>query len=296
MDFFVHPAIVAQQSKSLAALVYGKMKEARDGCACIEDVDEDTFARFLEYCYTGDYAAAEHAVVLDATSIQQETNVESGGLIATPEQEEHADIMEPEPDVEPIFGQTGFLGTPPAQNGWGQPNAYNSYTPPSARQVKKAKAISTGSSRRANAWKAFTQLSWNAPAGTAKPSTYDARVNREACEDYTDVFLSHARLYVFADTYGIEKLRVLSLQKLHKCLVNFKLFPERVTDVAVLLQYAYQHTAERNRSLDDLRSLLIRYVCCKLEEIRCDAVFKETLKAENASSVDLLELLLPRLD
>lgn len=300
VEFFAHPAIVAQQSISLATLVNGKMREARDGYACIEDVDEDTFARFLEYCYTEDYPAAEHAVVLDAASIQQESPVDSGDNGVVSQQEDHADTTEPEAAVVPIVEQVNWPGFQrraelndafdAGQNSLAHPDASN------ARRTKKAKTISTSSTRRAKAWKAFTQLSWVAPPEAPKSPTYDARVNGEACEDYTDVFLSHARLYVFADTYSIEKLRVLSLQKLHKCLVNFTLFPERVTDVAMLLQYAYQHTPECNSSRDDLRALLIGYVCCNLEHIRRNDVFKETLNAENASSVDLLELLLPRLD
>lgn len=246
------------------------MKEACDGFACIEEVDEDTFARFVEYCYTGDYPAAEHVVVLDASSIQHEVGEvehEVGGVV-------NAFY---EPDEEELRRSFG-LG--PAR---GKRGKRNSITAPR-------------STRRQEMLKAFKELSWNTPAQEPKPPQYGARVNREACEDCTDVFLSHARLYVFADTYDIERLRVLSLQKLHQSLVNFTLFAERTTDIALLLQYAYQHTPERTDTMDDLRELLMRYVCCHLEQIKSNSVFQETLKAENSSSVDLIESLLPSLD
>lgn len=246
------------------------MKEACDGFACIEEVDEDTFARFVEYCYTGDYPAAEHVVVLDASSIQHEVGEvehEVGGVV-------NAFY---EPDEEELRRSFG-LG------------------PARGKRGKRNSIMASGSMRRQEMWHAFTDVSWNTPAQEPKPPQYSARANREACEDYTDVFLSHARLYVFADTYDIERLRVLSMQKLHESLVNFTLFAERTTDIALLLQYAYEHTPERTGTMDDLRELLMRYVCCYLEEIRCNDVFTEILKAENNLSVDLLELLVPNLD
>lgn len=226
------------------------MKEARDGFACIEEVDVDTFARFVEYCYTGDYPAAEHVVVLDTSSIQHQVGV-SERVAET--------INKPQPKPEPEL-------------------------PPDSTRLELY-----------TMWLEFKNLSWCTPPQEPKPPQYSARINEQACEDYTDVFLSHARLYVFADTYGIERLRVLSLQKLHQSLVNFTLFAERTTDIALLLQYAYQHTPERTDTMDDLRELLIRYVCCHLEQIKSNSVFQETLKAENSSSVDLIEILLPSL-
>lgn len=249
VEFFVHPAIVAQQSKSLATLIHGKMKEARDGYACIEDVDVDTFARFVEYCYTEDYAAAEHA----CTAFD---GIES--------------MDKPEDKIEEFQRTLG-------------------------KRCRKTSSVSSGLTRRQEMWNTFTELSCDTPAQVPKPPQYSARPNEQACEDYTDVFLSHARLYVFADTYGIEGLRVLSLQKLRQSLVNFTLYAERTTDIALLLQYAYQHIPERTGTMDHLRELLMRYVCCHLDEIRRNDVFKEMLKAENNLSVDLLELLVPSL-
>lgn len=248
------------------------MKEARDGFACIEEVDVDTFARFVEYCYTGDYPAAEHVVVLDASSIQHEDG-----------------------KVEHEVGEVEHEVCEVVQNFWDLDIESSRWKAKRGKGVKKNLIMAPRSMRRQEMLKAFKELSWNTPAQEPKPPQYGARVNREACEDYTDVFLSHARLYVFADTYDIERLRVLSLQKLHQSLVNFTLFAERTTDIALLLQYAYQHTPERTDTMDDLRELLIRYVCCHLEQIKSNSVFQETLKAENSSSVDLIEILLPSL-
>ena len=45
------------------------MKEAREGCAWLEDVDKDTFVRFSQYAYTEDYVAADPDIVLDSSMI-----------------------------------------------------------------------------------------------------------------------------------------------------------------------------------------------------------------------------------
>jgi hypothetical protein len=59
----VHEAAVAQQSPALAALMQGEMSESIAGEARWEDVDKGTFARFIQFVYTGDYSAPQSGVV-----------------------------------------------------------------------------------------------------------------------------------------------------------------------------------------------------------------------------------------
>ncbi|GIZ37863.1 hypothetical protein CKM354_000129400 [Cercospora kikuchii] len=295
VEFFVHPAVIVQHSEPLAKLMHGDMREAREGQARIEEVDENTFARFVEFCYTKDYPAAEHAIVLDAASIEQEkqpsevaevNSIPAHGNVPRAAEDEYMDVAEP---------ALGF------DDNWGD------FSFPSKKKAKKAgykiaapsqweSAPATSSRKRTVAWKDFQNMSWNSQSNGSKVPADQARPNKEACEEYTDVFLSHARLYVFADTYAIEPLRVLSLQKLHKVLGTFTLFKGREEDIATLLQYTYQNTAERDAKMDELRKLVIKYVSCNVEKLRSNETFKKTLAAENSSSVDLIEMLLPRLD
>jgi hypothetical protein len=42
------------------------MREAQDGFAGMKDVDAQTFVRFCEYIYIGDYTTVQYEVMLDS--------------------------------------------------------------------------------------------------------------------------------------------------------------------------------------------------------------------------------------
>ena len=73
----VHTALVAHHSKLLGTLVNGPMLKAKEGCAWLEDVDECTMVRFGQYANTGDYAAAEPDILIDASNIPAENSAPS---------------------------------------------------------------------------------------------------------------------------------------------------------------------------------------------------------------------------
>jgi hypothetical protein len=71
------------------------------------------------------------------------------------------------------------------------------------------------------------QILWNEFRGSyCSNSTpnYEPRKNVEECEDYTNVFLCHARVYVFAEKYDVAKLRALALHKLQQPLEVFQVY------------------------------------------------------------------------
>jgi len=74
------------------------------------------------------------------------------------------------------------------------------------------------------------------------------------------MFLCQARLYVFGDRYDIKALQCLVLYKLRRALSVFTLFPQRVSDVFMLIGYTYDNTPDG----DDLRALLTDYALCKV--------------------------------
>ena len=62
----MHAELLAQQSKALGVLVHGSMKEAVDMVAEWPDYDPDTFVRFWQFAYTGDYDDPEPTPVENA--------------------------------------------------------------------------------------------------------------------------------------------------------------------------------------------------------------------------------------
>jgi len=89
--------------------------------------------------------------------------------------------------------------------------------------------------------------------------------NSHAKQDYTGVFLAHARLYVFADKYGIKPLESLSLHKLYATLKSFTLYRARVGDILKLVRYAYENGPDYESN--KLRALVSEYVAYEIDTI-----------------------------
>ena len=79
-------------------------------------------------------------------------------------------------------------------------------------------------------------------------------------EDFSEVFLCHAHLHVFADKYDIQMLKVLALEELHATLAVFTLHQERTGDILNLLRYVYKEAPEQANKMEDLRTLITQYV------------------------------------
>ena len=188
------------------------MRETKEGCAPLEDVDEHTFFRVGQYLYTGDYTAADPEILLDSSNVPAENSNPDDELINdvrlendAPRADEGLDVaVLAEPDEEPAW---------PAP----EPFKYARFNHGLSKKGKKEHAFpictdtapAVAKSKKSLRWENFESLSYPHTGPVFKP-----RKNREACEDYIKVFLGHARLYVFADKYSINFLRLLCLQKL----------------------------------------------------------------------------------
>jgi hypothetical protein len=98
-------------------------------------------------------------------------------------------------------------------------------------------------------------------------------------QNLTPVLLAHARLYCFAHLRLIEPLTALTLDKLHKTLMNFKLFTRRVGDIIELAKFAYSNLdlpdRRENGTINDLRKLVVEYIVCEIDTIgKCDEFVK----------------------
>jgi len=119
-----------------------------------------------------------------------------------------------------------------------------------------------------------------------------AQVNADPCEDHTEVFLCHARLYVFAEKYDIEPLKMLTRRKIHQALVIFILHTSRVGDIVALLRYVYANTPDRDNTRDDLRELVMQYVVCHFERMAPSKEYLSLMEEGGACVSDCLSMML----
>lgn len=281
--FYVHTDLVVQHSSALAALVSGRMAEAKESCAFLEDVDEGTFVRFVEYMYTNDYSVPD-PVIVQMTSDSASENGQDGI-------EETAAVDEPQPT--PIHEDDWSFGMLSSKKDAKKKKKASKSNPWHMEEVPVEDApipeleYPQRECKKDRLWSEFMEK-----AHVKHHEPWEPRQNTESCEDYTQVFLCHARLYVISDRYCIEPLQELALQKLRLTLSTFILFSKRVSDIIELVQYTYAHTMEHEEGIDKLRSLVI----CQMEAIVKDKNFITMLQEPGALAKDLVLKSLRRLD
>ncbi|KAL2022226.1 hypothetical protein VTK56DRAFT_5836 [Thermocarpiscus australiensis] len=237
-EFTLHSALVASLSPALDKLVNGPFKEAAEGKAELRDVDEQTFIRFTEFAYTGDYAEIPFlASHLDWCNKMNRAN--EGGSTRS----------------QPLF------------------------------RVRRQDSTSTSS----KLWGEFKST-------IRVPSNFEFHTkaeNRDGGDDFAEVFLFHARLFVFADCYGISKLMELSLRKLGRALAALELDNrhEGAKAVVRLLQYCFD-----NPTPESLRSLVLLYTACVARKIWPSSTFQDFFKTHDDFKMALMATLVEALD
>lgn len=116
--------------------------------------------------------------------------------------------------------------------------------------------------------------------------------NNDPTEDFTPVFLAHAQLFRFAREKKVETLAALALYKLHRTLMEFKLYHNRVIDILELARYAYLKGRSSGGRMDELRKLVIEYIICKVDKIGKTKELSDLLREVGEFAVDYTELIL----
>lgn len=119
--------------------------------------------------------------------------------------------------------------------------------------------------------------------------------NREN-ENYAEVFLSHAKMFVFANYHGISNLEMLALHKLRNALSTFKLYESRIGDVVQLVRYIYENTVDLNEETGSLRDLVTDYATCTVEDLWKCRDFHTLLETCGDFSREIVGGMLKRLD
>lgn len=119
-------------------------------------------------------------------------------------------------------------------------------------------------------------------------STAKRMPHLEACfsasgkpKDYTEIFICHARLYVFVDKYDAGRLKDLSLHMLQRTLTEFTLHDEQIGDIINLLRYSYSNTTDRPESINHLRLLVVHYSACVVEDLLRSNEFQLLLELQD---------------
>ncbi|KAG8527780.1 uncharacterized protein KY384_007934 [Bacidia gigantensis] len=236
--FYVHASLVSACSAPLSCMISGPHKEAHQGFAILEEVTEDTFTRFVRWMYSKDYKAAEHTLSEDDWDPGSDTVLSSWS--------------QAESNLSHTIGPDDWFDAP------------------LGKKKKKNTPESTSLKQRF--------VSWGTTRFPVEPQTAsDVRPNTVAMEDYTEVFLSHAQVYVFAEKYDIQPLKKLALKKLYDTLTCFALFHKRVKDILSLIKYVYAETSPSSTGTEDIRNMLMFYVATEMETVESHGGFKELL-------------------
>lgn len=291
--FYAHANLVAQSSDSMNALVNGPMKDASQKCATLEDFDGDTIVRFIEFLYTKDYTVADPDIIQIPSDMyetgESTREKESDQSEVVAESVTEPDIVFPSKKRERKKKKNKRLENDPWQEDVLEVPAEP--CPPPAEVFDFDEAEQPLKSKKHLAWMAFRKKAYVRDQKTWVPPP-----DPESLEDYTQVFLCHARLYVFSNKYGIEPLAKLSLQKLRLTLSRFILYETRIPDLVELVRYTYSHTMELDQGIDKLRGLVMDYVICNLEHFAEDRNFQEILQEAGALAKDLVLKMIQRLD
>ncbi|KAG6024091.1 hypothetical protein E4U40_003586 [Claviceps sp. LM458 group G5] len=103
--------------------------------------------------------------------------------------------------------------------------------------------------------------------------------------DYSQLLIAHAKIFVFADCYGIDALMNLAMQKIHRALCEFRLSRVRVDDILALVRFCYERPAP-----EKLRKLVASYSAAimdsKVSTVLAEC-FQDVLKESGEFAADI---------
>lgn len=288
-EFSMHSALVASQSPAFERLVNNSnFKEGQSYHAELGNIEEETFIRFLQYAYTGKYDEGEvQAPPADKGPI------EASAAGPGPEPE-----PEPEPvpkPVKPAYDSWGFGTSSSAKKNlkrkgpktarWDE----HTYVEP-AEEATPIRTTPEGiydQTTRTIVFEALSQkfatrVSILAAGGISIPAN-KIQVGGPAT---SNPYLLHAKVFVFADYWGVTGLKEVSLRKLSSALqevgllVNTKWVRDRLV---ALVEYCYEEPRP-----EELVSLVHLYASFRLPQLWESEKFQELFRRHAELSVALM--------
>jgi hypothetical protein len=257
----VHSGAISRLSPPLNVLINGSMQEAQTKVVRWDDIEAEDFTRFCQFAYIGDYSPPEPGEVLSQEPSDTAEETEDAGSPIDQQKTIEEDI--PSPPIPPPVDLEAEEELEPADDDWGFPR--------SSKKKKKGRGVAwpfesevREHSKISKLRQSFeSRIDNNAWASPEDP--YKVVANNNPRQDFTPVFLGHARLYLLGDKYGIKNLTSLALYKLLKTLIAFHLYEDRIVDVLRLVRFTYEHAPQQ--STDPLRSLVTEYIATEIDII-----------------------------
>ncbi|TGO52729.1 hypothetical protein BCON_0136g00250 [Botryotinia convoluta] len=277
-EFFVHEEAIVQLSKPLEALMRGGMTESQAGCTVWDDVSKETFERFVQFAYTGDYTVPVPVSKMRVEDIPDSLDMWNWGPKTSKKKKKKRgtgplfEIPPPEPapappelaePAEPALTLASTKLDSKVEEFW-FPRRFRYLERTSIKFAADFKHLT------------FPLL--------AVRNNYD-----KICEpneqfdpekSYSNVFISHAALYILGDFRLIDSLKALALYKLHKTLCVFQLSNENIKDVIDLTRYVYAEEGGEEGSggeIGALRSLVCHYMAMNALVLSLDDGFMDLL-------------------
>lgn len=100
-------------------------------------------------------------------------------------------------------------------------------------------------------------------------------------DDYTDVFLAHARVYIFAEYHDIDDLKRLSLENLSQLLAQFQVFNHTAQEFVELAKFTFDNPVANH---DELKAIVVLFSACNIKCLNRNEDFKKLLSSPGFAS------------
>ncbi|PSN69966.1 hypothetical protein BS50DRAFT_608654 [Corynespora cassiicola Philippines] len=284
----VHAAAIAATSYHMRALINGGMRESEERTADIIDLTVEDFIRFCEFAYRGDYTVPQWEQDPEPTEISSQIPASHAVheyiphfayRSSIPPETLSEDESENEWDAGEASGEVPVEASAEAPT---EPADYPQSDYPISVLGKKTKKKKKTSYKLAlefkNKFRKQIDERNYIRSSDVKDEILKQAVpysNENSRQNFTPVFLAHARLYTFATMRLVEPLKYRALDKLHSTLKGFRLYTNRINDVVELARYAYGNGEDRrdDGTIDDLRKLVVEYIADNVHVIGNNAHF-----------------------
>ncbi|KAG6065305.1 hypothetical protein E4U32_007474 [Claviceps aff. humidiphila group G2b] len=212
-EIFLHSELVKRESEPLGRIIDISFAEGQQGYVLLRDGDVGTVSAFAQYLYTGNYR------------LPLDTPAPNGGDESYRRANHEDKARQWRRPRNSLWRR--FIQSKEYKN---QAHSSDSYMIPYETSCK----------------------TWSETDDIDEPYFNTGDMDK----DYSELFISHAaarhaKIFVFAQYYGVEALMGLSMRRLHKALCGFGLSRERIGDILALIRYCYDRPGDRSREAEE---------------------------------------------